>query len=109
MSRRGERLQREFKPADNRVRKLLEEPLLLQELEPGILHTRVHDDHDGTKEGSVAVGMAVDGDMHIYTDKAFQDLRFRTYAGGGSSPRVHNALRILALAIKLDNKDKPQG
>lgn len=33
-------------------------------------------------------------------------LRYRNYAGGGQSLRVHKALMILALAIKMDNEEE---
>jgi len=35
-------------------------------------------------------------------------LRFRNTFGGGNSERVRIALMILALAIKLDNEERPQ-
>jgi hypothetical protein len=76
---------------------------------------RLHDDHDGTGEGTVGVTRGIDGDMYVWVNsrgldigsntmrKANSDwLRFRTHGGGGRSPRTHNALRILAEAIRLD-------
>lgn len=91
------------------ARRVLENPLMLPEISSEESYRRFHDDHDGTYEGQLALGITRDGDMWIGIDQppgAF--LRFRNYFGGGQSLRVHNALKILALAIKLDNQDKPQ-
>ena len=51
-----------------------------------------------------------DSDILITTDKHHGPaMRFRMpIVGGGQSPRVRNALMILALAIKLDNEEHPQ-
>lgn len=35
-------------------------------------------------------------------------LRFRTFGGGGLSPRTRNALMILAEAIRRDKEERPQ-
>jgi hypothetical protein len=72
---------------------------------------RVHDDHEGTWTGCLQLTMSADGDMWIRTTAPKQIgqgyLRFRALTGGSASPRIHNALRMLALAIKLDNEAKP--
>jgi hypothetical protein len=82
---------------------------------------RLHDDHDGTYEGTIGVTRAIDGDMHVWINsraglvvesnklgKVNSDwLRFRSAAGGGRSLRTHNALRILAEAIRLDAIEDP--
>lgn len=69
--------------------------------------TRLHDDHDGKREGVLVVALSDDGDMWVNVD-GFPRLRFRTPLGGGRSPRTHNALRILAEAIRLDNIADPE-
>lgn len=72
---------------------------------------RIHDDHDGTFQGSIGVTRAVDGDMYVWTETSPQILsnwlRFRSGTGGGRSLRTHNALRILAEAIRLDALEDP--
>ena len=78
------------------------------ELVTGTHYRRLHDDHDGMREGELIVAFSADGDAWIYTDKhQGPTLRFRSPSGGGHSPRVRNALIILALAIKLDSDDAP--
>lgn len=78
---------------------------------PSSTHERVHDDHEGTWTGCLQLVMSADGDMWIRTTAPKQIgqgfLRFRGLTGGSASPRIHNALRILALAIKLDNEAMP--
>jgi hypothetical protein len=71
------------------------------------MHTRIQDDHDGTFEGSICAFIGPDGDMWIGMDKQMA-IRFRNWTGGGRSLRTHNALRILAEAIRLDNLEDPQ-
>lgn len=68
-------------------------------------YARVQDDCDGDKsmEHAVRIIMDAQGDVHIGGDKRL--LRFRTYAGGGASLRVRNALLLLAEAIRLDNEE----
>lgn len=71
---------------------------------------RLHDDHDGTYDGTAWVTIGDDGDalLQVVQQEGGNGLRFRTHLGGGMSPRTHNALVILARAIKLDNADRPQ-
>lgn len=91
------------------IHKLLDAPFWLPTLEINTNYTRTHDDHDGTHEGNVYVLVGQDGDVYLMTDKAFHSLRFRMpMIGGGQSPRVRNALLILAEAIRLDNEEHPQ-
>jgi hypothetical protein len=89
------------------IKRVLENPILVPEIQSGIMYSRVHDDHDGEFTGNISTIMGPDGDMHIIADTV-QPLRFRNDFGGGCSLRVHNALKILALAIMLDNKNRPQ-
>lgn len=72
-------------------------------------HKRLHDDHDGTREGKLVVFQSQDGDMHVWVERDVYvpALRFRTQLGGGSSPHTHNALRLLAEAIRMDNERTP--
>lgn len=73
---------------------------------------RLHDDHDGTKEGVLQIVFSPDGDAHVAIAGGPESgysptLRFRTYEGGGLSLRTRNALLILAEAIRLDNLEHP--
>jgi len=91
------------------VRRVLNNPFFVEELEAGVVYERVQDDHDGTREGRIQVMFVPHaGDIVFTTDKHHQAIRFRTFFGGGMSPRVFNALMILAYAIKLDNEEHPQ-
>ena len=88
--------------------RLLENPFWIQELKVNTPYTRTQDDHDGTWTGKVSVTFGPDGDAWVEVDKT-DSLRFREpVIGGGRSPRVRNALMLLALAIKLDNEDCPE-
>lgn len=83
--------------------------LLLKEglpffLESGESFPIVHDDCDGDQTQTLDVVMDKVGDMHIKTNNLHHYLRFRNFFGGGMSLRVWYALRILALAIKLDER-----
>lgn len=71
--------------------------------------TRRHDDTDGERgpEQNIVIGFTPDMDAWVLLP-GFQSLRFRTPAGGGSSPRVQKALLILAEAIRRDNAERPQ-
>jgi hypothetical protein len=93
----------------NDARRVLEHPFWIPGLETDKVYARLHDDHDGTFQGEIRVAISQDADTWVETDgKSF--LRFREpICGGGMSPRVRNALMILAYAIKLDNEKKPQG
>lgn len=73
------------------------------------LYSRVHDDHDGEYEGEIRLSFSTDGDAWIETTgtRLGTPLRFRTPFGGTMSPRVRNALVILAFAIKMDNEERP--
>jgi len=90
---------------------LLEWPLALP-LSRGVGFERTHDDHQGSFEGKIQLSISHDGDVWLATDKhGGPMLRFRTpgfVGGGGRSPRVWNALRLLAYAIVLDNRDYPE-
>ncbi|MDQ3014834.1 MAG: hypothetical protein M3Q73_03150 [bacterium] len=75
-----------------------------------MLYERIHDDHDGTFEGKLQIQLSPDGDVWVITNKhQGPSLRFRVpLIGGGQSPHVFSALRLLAWAIELDNKKHPQ-
>jgi hypothetical protein len=91
------------------VLRVLNNPLEIPEISTQKVYARIHDDHDGTYEGKLMIFELENGDMVVTTDKhQGSPLRFRNYFGGGQSLRVHNALKILALAIKLDNDEHPQ-
>jgi hypothetical protein len=89
------------------IHALLEKPFWISTLETMKGYSRLHDDHDGTYRGSIYVQFGRDGDAHILSDSE-AGLRFRMpEIGGGMSPRVRNALMILAEAIRLDNQERP--
>lgn len=91
-------------------RRILGHPFWIPELYSDTMYSRLHDDHDGTREGIVSVKFDMAGDAWLSTDKhRGPPLRFRTEGGGGLSPRVRNALMLLAEAIRLDNLEHPAG
>jgi len=91
------------------VRRILNNPFFVQGLETGITYERTQDDDDGTGEGRIQVCIIPRaGDIVVTTDKHHRAMRFRNSFGGGMSPRVFNALMVLAYAIKLDNEERPQ-
>lgn len=77
-------------------------------LGPGECHRRRQDDTDGETgpDQDLAVSIGPDGDMWVLMPGA--SLRFRSWAGGGQSLRVRNALLVLAEAIRRDNEARPQ-
>ena len=64
------------------------------------------DDTDGDPTvGWLTVVIGPDGDAHVSAtarDGIPDEIRFRTFAGGGSHLRVRNACLILAVAMKKD-------
>jgi hypothetical protein len=77
-------------------------------LAPRQFEFRTHDDCDGRLEEAIGVGLSVDGDVWLRLPPNVLAMRFRTYIGGGQSPRVRNALLLLAEAIRRDNELRPQ-
>jgi hypothetical protein len=59
--------------------------------------------------GGISVMLDQDGDTHIAVaqDGRISFAEFCTMTGGGRSPRVRAALVYLALAIKLDEEERP--
>lgn len=99
--------ERSNKRIEKDIKIILNSNFCLTDLDVNTLYESLHDDHDGTMEGFLRLIMGVDGDLWIETDSPSGDfLRFRNSFGGGKSFRVQNALKILALAIKLDNNEK---
>lgn len=88
---------------------LLEGAYWLNDLNTMCRYTRNHDDDNGTRTGKINVIISGDGDTHMWIDAPSEggSLRFRTYHGGGLSLRVRNAIVLLALAIKMDNEERP--
>lgn len=74
------------------------------------LYVRRQDDTDGSTDAEHTLGVAFspDGDAWVDLPGGAHSLRFRTWAGGGQSPRVRNALLVLAEAIRRDNEEQPQ-
>lgn len=73
-------------------------------------YTRTQDDTDGESGAGHQLSLAVgpDGDVWVECGTQIRSLRFRTWAGGGQSLRVRNALLVLAEAIRRDNLEAPQ-
>lgn len=92
------------------IRRILENPFWLDGLSPDESYKRQHDDTDGTNQGNICITFSKDGDGFLLVDPPHNGgfLRFRTFFGGGQSSRTLQALLILALAIKLDNEERPQ-
>jgi len=91
-----------------RVHELLNTYWWLPELEAGTRYARTHDDCDGDRSQKLSVVIGEDGDAWVAADAPDRTLRFRMpIIGGGASPRVRNALVILAEAIRLDNEEHP--
>lgn len=88
------------------IQKFLENPIWPEGLEARKFYERPHDDRDDN-DGTLRVLIADDGDAWISVSgiREGHGLRFRTYAGGGSSLRTRAALLILAEAIRLDNEE----
>lgn len=74
--------------------------------------SRIDDDNDGDPRHRLELsvgGHGIDhGDVYLGFPGATSALRFRTQLGGGVSPRVRNALLVLAEAMRRDNEDRPQ-
>jgi hypothetical protein len=106
---RDPRPRRTKKPAhEHAMDALLEKPFPFPD---GLLdrtHSRVQDDCDGDLTQVLAVSLSHDGDAWVRTMQRLGTLRFRSDFGGGMSPRVRNALIVLAEAIRRDNEDRPQ-
>jgi hypothetical protein len=99
-------------PADSVVKAmdtLLESPFWPVSLSPDVTYTRVHDDSDGSRgdDQQLAVLIGRDADAYVLLP-GLTSLRFREPLGGGLSPRVRNALIVLAEAIRRDNEADPR-
>ena len=96
---------------DEVAKVLLESHFWHEGLEPNTTYARFDDD---TYSGHISVAFSQDGDgwLEVLSEKDPEDPlshRFRMpLHGGGQSGRVRTALLILALAIKLDNEERPQ-
>lgn len=89
------------------IRKILKSAIRCDLPYPTFLKRR-QDDCDGSRdeEHNLIVSQGPDGDMYIAVGEA-RLIRFRTWNGGGRSLHTHNALRILAEAIKMDSEISP--
>ncbi len=93
---------------DRALNTLLERHWWPQTLQPQSAHSRVHDDNDGDRSQALTVFLGHDLDAHVMLDGESLNLRFRAPLGGGASPRVRNALLVLAEAIRRDNEASPR-
>jgi len=88
----------------NLVHKVLETPFWPEDLQTMKQYFRTHDDCDGELSNGIVVTISTDGDAWVETCPG--GCRFRMpMTGGGLSPRVRNALLLLAVAIQLDNQE----
>ena len=98
------------KPIEKQIKALLEDNYWLTTLNTKEAYFRTQDDCDGDMTQGIEVAFSPDGDAWVRTTQgAMGTCRFRMAVGGGQSLRVRNALLILAEAIRLDNKERPQG
>ncbi len=92
------------------LRAILERPFWPRQLDTGTSYTRLGDDTSG--ELTVAIAADADAWIAVFSKPDPEEFglshRFRSGFGGGESERVRNALLVLALAIKLDNLERPQ-
>lgn len=90
---------------ENTLEKILNSDFWIKSLKTQKDYFRTHDDCDGDMSQGVSVSIRPDGDVYVSTTHKEVGCRFRMpFLGGGLSPRVRNALLILAMAIDLDNK-----
>jgi hypothetical protein len=95
--------------AAKKVHEILDENFWLPGLEADEFYFRTQDDCDGDKSEGMSVMIDRQGDAWVTVrSRPMHGCRFRMpLVGGGRSPRVRNALVILAEAIRLDNESDP--
>lgn len=88
---------------------VLENYYWISGIRSGDSYSRRHDDTDGENgiDQYLTIHISHDGDAWVEQKGTFGSLRFRTGFGGGRSPRVRNALLLLAEAIRRDNEEFP--
>ena len=86
---------------------VLETPFWPDGVEAKGAYFRTQDDCDGILSEGIYLSFTCDGDAWIHTSsRPFQSCRYRMpMFGGGRSPRVLNALLMVALDIKQDNDE----
>ncbi|MEI6165905.1 MAG: hypothetical protein WCS52_01805 [bacterium] len=91
------------------VVRILETPWWPPMLSSDGRYYRPQDDCPPSEGSGIAVSIGCDGDAWVQTyQPMMQSCRYRVpMFGGGMSPRVRQALLILAMAIKLDNEENP--
>jgi len=91
------------------IHEILDECFWPQSLDCNQVYFRTHDDCDGNLVDGLSVTITPDGDAFVKAvAERLYSCRFRMpLSGGGLSPRVRNALLILAMAIKKDNEEFP--
>ena len=89
----------------NLVKRLLENPLWLDGLDINTTYTRKDDDNPEDIESELQISINSNGDISISVYG--KCLRFNNSSGGGRSLRTHAALAMLALAMKLDEEERP--
>jgi hypothetical protein len=88
---------------------VLEDYYFPNTLETHVSYSRRQDDTDGELDSKHYIRLMISRDSDAWIIHDDISLRFRAPFGGGSSPRVRNALIVLAEAIRRDNEDRPQG
>jgi hypothetical protein len=91
------------------IDRLLATEFWLRSLVPETGYVRLHDDHNGTYQGTLRIVLDKMGEVQVIAAGAngLVCLRFRTSDGGGVSLNTRKALLILAEAIRMDNKERP--
>jgi hypothetical protein len=101
------RFRLKMKDISKAIKKILETPFWPPMLNPYQPYFRTQDDCEGDKSEGISVTIGEDGDAWVFTNTKMHSCRYRMpFLGGGRSPRVRNALLILAMAIKMDNEEK---
>mgnify|MGYP000083937511 CR=1 FL=1 len=106
------REEKEQRKEQQMLKRCLGDGIVLPKVVSGVTYSRIHDDHDGTFDGSIELFFGPDGDAWISVQRLHDHqipraIRFRNYCGGGRSLRVYHALRLLAEAIRLDQEERP--
>jgi len=98
-----------IKNIEKTIHKILDEPFWPDTLNADGSYFRTHDDNDGELAAGTTVAFSPDGDAWLWTTtQSGISCRYRMpFTGGGRSPRVRNALLILAMAIQADNDESP--
>jgi hypothetical protein len=95
------------------IEELLSLPFWPEGIESGAIYRVQTDDTDGREDyGWLMIQYSCDGDAHVRStcwEGIPDDIRFRTFFGGGTHLRVYNAIHVLAIAMKMDMEGHGRG